>query len=622
MLLSELSLDVDIDALARSVTLQIATLSDVPDLPKQGLLALRFEDVDGNDLEFEQAPSASGRVFSSERFGSFVYVDCGFQNPKPTIVPLLVPNGARKFSVRGHPWKGQGTVRVVGDPVVRLRREGEDSEFANAPGGAEPTGVPADEFLATYPVVGGVTYDIETRVAGPEGAQALFLPIFTDAVGRPLLPSGSFPISADHGEYFYARDHGADERTAVVMVPPRAATLRLRAIPWRGNGMTVAERPVVRAAVDEASRLTDPEVVEAIRGIPADAPVVVVYTTAGAIGAGSLLLRSNRLALEYAKAGWWVVFFPFSELKPDESERPAVRVLQFGRRRFRLVFDELVKRRGGHNVLVCSSNTDARMVGSIDRLHDAGWRVVYEVRDDMEEFNRVGYAKWFDPALELRVAKRADVLVAVSPRLAEKIGTITGREVTLVPNAAPDALVDATAGLRTLDAWARRTGKRKVGYIGHLTDSWFDWDLLLAAAQAVKVTVEIIGHGMPPHVSLPWNVEYLGPMTHDECLPFVQEWSAGLIPFKISPLTYGVDPNKIYEYVAMGLRTVTAPMGQVERIPGAWVYTDLASLVAGIRHSVEEPPTEGELCHFRDFAEGARWSRRAGQMIRLLEGRS
>lgn len=619
--MSELSVDVDVDDLTRSVTLEIATISDVPDLPKQALLALRFEDEDGSEVEFEQAPPVFARIFSSERFGHFVYVECGFETPTPTIVSLLVPEGARRLTVRGYPWKGEGTVQVVGEPVVRLRREGEDSEFVSVPGDAEPAGVPVDEFLATYPVVGGATYEIETRVAGPDGAQALFLPTFADAAGQVLLPSGSFAVSADHGEYFYARDHGLDERSAVVAVPPRTASLQLRAIPWKGSGMMVAERPVVHAAVDEAVRLTDSEVVETIRGIPTDAPIAVVYTTAGAIGSGSLLLRSNRLALEYAKAGWWVVFFPFSELKPDESERPAERVLQFGRKRYRLVFDELVTRRGGHNVLVCSSNSDTRMVGSIDRLHDAGWRVMYEIRDDMEEFNRVGYAKWFDPALELRFATRADVLVAVSPRLAEKIGAITGREVTLVPNAAPDVLVDATAGMRTLDAWSRRTGQRKVGYIGHLTDSWFDWDLLLAAARTLKVTIEIIGHGMPPHVSLPWNVEYLGPMTHEECLPYVQEWSAGLIPFKISPLTYGVDPNKIYEYVAMGLRTVTAPMGQVERVPGAWVYNDLAGLVAGIQHAVDAPATEEELGKFRDYAEGARWSNRAGQMLRLLEGR-
>nr|HMR10413.1 hypothetical protein [Polyangiaceae bacterium] len=397
--------------------------------------------------------------------------------------------------------------------------------------------------------------------------------------------------------------------------------LKLRARQWRGGNVRVLERPSVAELTSEVVRSSDRQLRELLRAIPSEERVVVVYTTAGSMGSDTLLLRSNRLAGAYAEAGWNVIFFPFSSLKDGETERPQDRIIQLERSRFRVAIDELAHRRGPNNVLLCSTFTDVRMIGTIDRLHDAGWHVVYEVRDDMEEFRRVGYAKWHDPALELRFAKRADRVVAVSPRLADKISAVSGREVSLVPNGVPDELCDTAAYLRSQEAWVARTRMRKIGYIGHLTASWFDWAMFLNAAERVDAQFELIGHGIPEDVQLPRNVSYLGAMPHSECLAYAAEWSAGLIPFKISPLTYGVDPNKAYEYVAMGLRTISAPMGQVDSMPGAWVYDDEEGLVKGVNFALTNPPTSEELDAMDTYAQATRWSVRAVQMLEVLEGR-
>lgn len=620
MLIDDLEFDVEIDGQHELVVVAVQTRTDKPGEGRQALVSFRFMDEEGHALELESAKKGGHYVVKSPEFGYFVYTATSSSSASWTSAELPVPEGARRLRVRGRGWMNPGGVVVEGEPVISLRRRGADSEFDALPGSDAVRPVHVDDFIATYPVDPETVYEVSTCVSGPRDSQAAFMPVFYDQDGVELLPTGALAMSMELGEYFYARQDEAGEILTVITTPPRAVLLKLRARQWRGGDVHVLSRPIVSERAEESERTSDAQLRTLLREIPAHERLVVVYTTAGSMGSSTLLLRSNRLAIAYAEAGWNVVFFPFSNLKDEESERPRERIIQLSRSRFRVALDELARRRGPNNVLLCSTFTDVRMVGTVDRLHDLGWRVVYEVRDDMEEFKRVGYAKWYDPALELRFAKRADRVVAVSPRLADKISVVSGKDVVLIPNGVPDELCAGAAHLRTVEAWAVRTRMRKIGYIGHLTDSWFDWSLFLAAADRVDAQFELIGHGVPEDIQLPRNVTYLGAMPHSECLAYAAEWCAGLIPFKISPLTYGVDPNKAYEYVAMGLRTISAPMGQVASIPGAWVYEDQDGLVDAVEFALNNPLNDRELSELEEYAHATRWSIRAADMLKVLEG--
>lgn len=153
----------------------------------------------------------------------------------------------------------------------------------------------------------------------------------------------------------------------------------------------------------------------------------------------------------------------------------------------------------------------------------------------------------------------------------------------VIPNAVNKHVIETTKRLRTPQVTAQRNSSNKVGYVGHLTESWFDWPLVVEAAKRLPdVIFEIVGHGMPKNIKLPGNVEYLGPKSHDELRPLVQTWKVGLIPFADIPLTRSVDPNKIYEYFAWGLRCVSAPMGMVQEYPSTWVYRGVDEFVESI----------------------------------------
>ncbi len=55
-----------------------------------------------------------------------------------------------------------------------------------------------------------------------------------------------------------------------------------------------------------------------------------------------------------------------------------------------------------------------------------------------------------------------------------------------------------TKSFRTLENLNARAGSRKVGYIGHLTASWFDWPLIIRSArESPDLIYEFIGFGEP-----------------------------------------------------------------------------------------------------------------------------
>ena len=78
---------------------------------------------------------------------------------------------------------------------------------------------------------------------------------------------------------------------------------------------------------------------------------------------------------------------------------------------------------------------------------------------------------------------------------------------------------------------------------------------------------EIIGHSEPQNLDLPDNVQILGPKSHSEINEIARRWKAAIIPFKTGPLADAVDPIKIYEYLALGLPTVSFSMPQIDDYP-------------------------------------------------------
>lgn len=470
---------------------------------------------------------------------------------------------------------------------------------------------------------------VQSVCSSPEQVTAALVSVeFTDKRGYTILSPVEFAVNPQIGPYFPLSPGGTAETPAKTIkrfvVPKPARFAKIKFHQWKKSYITKLMAPIKLSPVNDIDQLdslkSEETILSFVDKIPKDEVLIVLYTTAPPLGHTTLALRPNRMAKEFSDLGYWVVFFPFSSIQASDHYVDE-RVRQFNRSDISLFINAARRRCGRNNIFICSSFPDITAVTTIDTLRHSNWQTMYEVRDDMEEFNRVGYSKWFHPQLERRVCQTVDNIVTVSPRLARKMEVLHGgnRTVTVIPNAVSRKLIDLGRNIRSEQGRKHRNSSLKIGYLGHLTPSWFDWKNVILAAQSLpEYTFELAGHGAPASIKVPENITLLGPKTHEEFAELAKDWKVGLIPFKSSTLTFAVDPNKVYEYLAVGMRVVTAEMGAVRSSPSTYVYTSPDQFIEFLRISMSTEITNSEIEEIELFLTQANWPARAKQMCSVM----
>ena len=228
-----------------------------------------------------------------------------------------------------------------------------------------------------------------------------------------------------------------------------------------------------------------------------------------------------------------------------------------------------------HDVLVIGKpSTLALQLLGMRRWHST----VYDAMDNFPAFYS-GISRMAMARRELQLVKAVGRVWASSTALRDRWQRHTPA-IELVRNALDARLLPSVAAAPR----KQRQRPRVLGYVGTLAD-WFDWDWLLALANARPTDViRIIGpvfSGMPKH-PLPSNIEMLPPCAHAEALQAMSVFDVGLIPFKRTELTAYVDPIKYYEYRAMGLPVLSTDFGEMhfhQREPGVFI-ADASSVAA------------------------------------------
>lgn len=213
----------------------------------------------------------------------------------------------------------------------------------------------------------------------------------------------------------------------------------------------------------------------------------------------------------------------------------------------------------------------------IEILRERGWVAFYDCRDDWEAFRKVGMANWYNRRIERRVVRECDATLCVSGALCKKMqGMAPDAKVLLSPNAVDSAILKNGMPAR------KPAQPPVIGYFGHLSAAWFDWSALRRVAHLrPQYRFEIIGHSAPTELDLPSNVLLRGAQPWHRLAELTESWSVGIIPFRMGPLADGVDPIKVYEYLAFGLPVVSFRMPQIEGYPGVQtVETNEAFAVA------------------------------------------
>jgi glycosyltransferase involved in cell wall biosynthesis len=211
------------------------------------------------------------------------------------------------------------------------------------------------------------------------------------------------------------------------------------------------------------------------------------------------------------------------------------------------------------------------------KLRELEFTIVYDIMDEWEEFHKLGQAIWYKKELEEELIINSDAVFAVSSPLIEKFNYLR-TDILLNGNGYSEEMLGKENKLIATN-FKNQTKKLKIGYFGHLTESWFDWPLVFELAKLNRdVIFEIIGYGCSDQIEMEiekyQNINFLGQKKHDELVDYAKHWKIGLIPFKNSTLSEAVDPIKIYEYLYFGIPVVSSGIPHLKSFPNTWVINN------------------------------------------------
>lgn len=301
-------------------------------------------------------------------------------------------------------------------------------------------------------------------------------------------------------------------------------------------------------------------------------------------------------------------------LAPPGKGRPGVRVVS-NALRVRAI-RRAVRDLGGTVRAVVAASLDPVYGAFPDARH-----VLYGTDDYVAGSKLMGVARHRLAAAEDRQLHDSDVVVAISPVLAERWRS-KGYDVALVPNGCDAAAFAGPAPVTPPDAVLERP---VAGFVGHL-NARIDLGYLEAVADR-GLTLLVVGPRMPGFeparldaLFARSDVRWVGPKPFAALPAYVGAIDVGLVPYADSEFNRASFPLKTLEYLAAGKPVVATDLPSIR-----WLDTPHIARRAGYDEFAETayrlataPADDDEVAARRVLAARHSWDNRAAELARLL----
>ncbi|HEV7937913.1 MAG TPA: glycosyltransferase [Solirubrobacteraceae bacterium] len=191
--------------------------------------------------------------------------------------------------------------------------------------------------------------------------------------------------------------------------------------------------------------------------------------------------------------------------------------------------------------------------------------VIYHCVDDIAAQPGIDAASF--RAAETRFARRANLVLASAPALAERLRSISDN-VIYAPNVADTALFAGALEDGPIDPALAILPTPRIVFTGAVVATKLDMRLLVELARSRPswsfALVGPVGSGDPSTdvstLAAEPNLQLLGARAYEQLPSVLRGANAGLIPYARNQLTDSIFPMKVYEYLAAGLPVVATPL--------------------------------------------------------------
>ena len=244
--------------------------------------------------------------------------------------------------------------------------------------------------------------------------------------------------------------------------------------------------------------------------------------------------------------------------------------------------------------------------------------VVYHCVDDIAAQEGIDEASF--RAAEERFVRRADLVLASAPGLAERLRPLNGN-VRLMPNVADTELFATALEPGPADPALDGLARPRLVFCGAVAEKKLDMPLLLDIARARRDwTVALVGPvGLgDPHTDVSAlaaepNVHLLGARPHDELPQVLRGADVALIPYRRSRLTDSIFPMKVYEYLAAGRPVVATELPSLDGVAGVRRASGTDAFAAAVEDALAHDTPE-ERRRLSALAAGHSWDARVAEI--------